>query len=1264
MVRRFLRLQGVLVHARSPRVPVPAPIRCGAVRLASCSLAAVVVLAMLTAAPAWGLAGRGHVFAGTFAGSGAQRLKDPLGVAVDEATGEVYVVDRVQPHERVERFRPDGAGGYEFVSAFDVRSPEEIAVDNSADLSDPSRGDVYVVGAEEEGVSGEEHDVLYKYSPSAGKVISKKTVFRAAGEEELTLEDINGVAVDGNGGLWVYWGEEGTISGFTDAEANRWQPTATKDLEIPRLFECRATPGFAVAPNVSAFYVAHERESALEECSEEEGAASLVAKFDGAGDVIARGVDEQPASGVGTDAEGNVYVDNVDSVAAFSPGGSLIQRFGSGALAGGGAVAAVAQGAVFVAEPAEGKVAVFAPAGSGPPSVDGVSAQSLTPSSEKVEASVNPDGAQTSYYVQYGTASCVEEPAVCTYEPSPAGAVVGSGFGDKTVSQELTGLSSNTTYYYRVVATNEHGVSESAQTGETFFTTLPSAEGVLADDREWEQVSPPEKHGASVEPISREGALIQASANGDAISWTASSPVTDEGQGDRRPEPVQVLSKRGGEGWSSEDIATPHTKGEGFEPGEATEFRFFSPDLSSALVQPQVPKEPLENPPLAAEAREKTIYVRDDASGEFQPLVTAANDPAGTPFGGQLEFEGATPDLSHVVFGSQVPLLAGTNGEGLYAWQSGSPLTLVSVLPEGDPAGEPSLGDLGRDVRGAVSADGSRVFWTDGLGNGADEGPLYMRNLATQQTVQVNAAQGVGEPGEEERSEGLDEVHFQLASANGARVFFTDSWPLTSESSLEPLRSVEVVEEAAGESRSVGRPMELYEYDVETGKLLDLTVDHQVGEPADVLGTIPGAGENGEYVYFVANGVLAPGAMPGNCQRTNPYNLPHPDEACNLYVSGPSADDPGQRQTRLIARLSEEDAADWGQGNSPLAGDLGGVTSQVSSNGRYLAFMSQQDLTGYDNVNANPEAKGARDEEVYLYDAHDGRLTCASCNPSGQPPDGVFDTEEAGEGLGLTVNRPETWTGHWLAGSIPGWTLFELNNPVAEHQSRYLTNSGRLFFDSADALVPQVSARTREETVNGQPQQVGVENVYEYEPGGEGTCTTGPGCVALISSGTSRQESAFLDASENGDDAFFITAAQLVAQDSDNSLDVYDARVCGTPASEACLPIKPPPPAECAGEACRPAQIEQPALEISGTNTLHAPGNGGRSEVRSSTGTVKPKAETNAQNLAAALRLCKKIKNRHKRGVCQARARKRYPLEQTHAKRGRRSSPHHVRRPR
>ena len=67
--------------------------------------------------------------------------------------------------------------------------------------------------------------------------------------------------------------------------------------------------------------------------------------------------------------------------------------------------------------------------------------------------------------------------------------------------------------------------------------------------------------------------------------------------------------------------------------------------------------------------------------------------------------------------------------------------------------------------------------------------------------------------------------------------------------------------------------------------------------------------------------------------------------------------------------------------------------------------MSAAPITGYDNVDASPAAKGARDEEVFLYDSATASLRCVSCNPSGARPAGVLDTEESGEGLGLLVDR-------------------------------------------------------------------------------------------------------------------------------------------------------------------------------------------------------------------------------------------------------------------
>ena len=123
-------------------------------------------------------------------------------------------------------------------------------------------------------------------------------------------------------------------------------------------------------------------------------------------------------------------------------------------------------------------------------------------------------------------------------------------------------------------------------------------------------------------------------------------------------------------------------------------------------------------------------------------------------------------------------------------------------------------------------------------------------------------------------------------------------------------------------------------------------------------------------------------------------------------------------------------------------------------------------------IDASPEAKGARDEEVFLYDSQAAELRCVSCNPTGARPTGVLDQNESGEGLGLIVDRRKVWLGHYLAANIPGWTSESLVSAL--FQSRYLSDEGRLYFNSPDSLVPAATNHK--------------ENVYEFEPSGVGSC--------------------------------------------------------------------------------------------------------------------------------------------------------------------------------
>ncbi len=319
---------------------------------------------------------------------------------------------------------------------------------------------------------------------------------------------------------------------------------------------------------------------------------------------------------------------------------------------------------------------------------------------------------------------------------------------------------------------------------------------------------------------------------------------------------------------------------------------------------------------------------------------------------------------------------------------------------------------------------------------------------------------------------------------------------------------------------------DLYAFDAVTGSVTDLT-----GPGAEVTGVLGGS-EDGSYVYFVAQGALSAAATAGSP---------------NLYMA--HYDGAHWTPPVFVATLSNSDSHYWEIHEKTQF--LARLTAEVSPNGRYVAFMTEGDPTGYDNIDAN---SGQRDAEAYLYDAVTGHLSCASCNPYGARPTGEFDE-------GISMDPTEAWKDHWVAAGLPGWT------PSAEqgqttHQSRYVSNEGRLFFDSAEALVPQ--------DTNGR------EDVYEFEQAGTGSCSEAAGCVALISSGAGSGDSSFVDASASGDDVFFRTQERLVSQDVDDAFDIYDAHVCSAVAPCPVKVVSPPP---CvSSDECKAAPSPQPPI--------------------------------------------------------------------------------------
>jgi hypothetical protein len=768
------------------------------------------------------------------------------------------------------------------------------------------------------------------------------------------------------------------------------------------------------------------------------------------------------------------------------------------------------------------------------PGIQAESATNVGSSSVTLNATIDPNESPTSYYFQYGAGG-----GYSAEVPLAPGVSIGSEKGGVEVAQRLRDLTPGTIYHYRVVAVSEVGGARETfdGPGQTFVTQSAGGEFMLLDGRRWEMVSPPNKRGGLIQPLSGEP-IAQSAADGEAMTFFAQLPPAGSKPQGNSTE-AQIFSTRGSEGWTSQDIGLPHAYATG-AAGGIDEYPFFSEDMSRALAEQGGVEEGFTSlePDVSPPDTEATPYLRHDFTCEtapascFEPLITGAPGDADAPagFGRSAELDAATPDLAHVILDSVASVQ-------LYEWSAGAPpaeeLLPVSILPKGEGetfvAGE-RLGRVAAN-RHAISEDGSRVVWTRALDPGSTG--LYLRDMTKGETVRLDAVKGGS-------GEGAEVARFQVASPEGSKVFFTDTQRLTREAGRdtgEPdLYECEIVEEAQGPACV----------------LTDLT-SAGAQPSAGVQGSVLGTSEDGSYVYFVATGVLGSGESARHEQAT--------PGADNLYMLHYDAATRAWEPPVFIATLAAQDGTDWTA--VPYK-----QPTRVSPNGRYLTFMSSRSLTGYDNQDANNP--GEADEEVFLFDALHDRLACASCNPTGARPVGIeygsFETsnEEVISGSPRLTDEGDWPSSTWVAAQTPGWT------GLGAHQSRYLSDEGRLFFDSRDALVPQDIDNN--------------EDVYEYEPAGVGSCTTtaptfsesAGGCVDLISSGTSSTESAFLDASENGEDVFFLTTEKLVPQDRDVALDVYDAHMCTS--LSPCVNAPAPPPACTTADACRAAPLPQPPI--------------------------------------------------------------------------------------
>jgi Tol biopolymer transport system component len=481
----------------------------------------------------------------------------------------------------------------------------------------------------------------------------------------------------------------------------------------------------------------------------------------------------------------------------------------------------------------------------------------------------------------------------------------------------------------------------------------------------------------------------------------------------------------------------------------------------------------------------------------------------------------------------------------------------------------------------AISTDGRTIFFTASCGRRTGH-ELYARidnGEAGARTVDISEPAGLDCAACDTEAGALTEdAHFEGASQDGTKAFFATTQPLL----------------GGDTSRN------LYEYDFDAPpgeRVVRVTAG---AEHAGVLEYAHSLiSQDGSHIYFLASGVLT-GTPNGEGETAEAG-------ANNLYVYERDAGHPAGR-TAFVARLSEQDEELWRENSA--AGD-------VTPDGRFLVFNSERDLT--------PDTTTGGALQVFEYDAQTGSLVRVSKGQDGFNHDGNVPPIPL-----LKVSNPTTYDNATNAEIVtPGSSVNTRSAPFGSNYSSSYVGStsvsadgSYVFFRSIVGLTPQALDRKvlgYEPTVLGPIPQFAA-NVYEYHDGRVSLISDGqdlsfypsyyPGQPSLVQ---------LLGTDESGHDVLFTTVDRLTGEDTDTTVDVYDARIDGG------FP-RPAERSPCSGESCQGP--------LSAAPTLLSPGSefqaGGNPPLAASAPVTSAKAKRKA-----------KAKKRCKRGGCPKSKRKR-----------------------
>jgi len=462
---------------------------------------------------------------------------------------------------------------------------------------------------------------------------------------------------------------------------------------------------------------------------------------------------------------------------------------------------------------------------------------------------------------------------------------------------------------------------------------IPAAANAVPTDMHWELVSPVNKNG--------QGIVVTGIAPDN--NRVLLSPLPGAGFADAKLFSNLnnlLVAERASDGWKTTVLNPPATEVARMSGLDLT------PDLGTALFTAEKDTQYQDG--------QQTLMLGglDGSLANDGPVIDNHTGIHARLSVGVINFQGATPDLSHAVMSSDAaPLATDVPGRtGLYEMvdtgKASSVFRRVDVDSGGTVIGgavgcSSTLGLRGGGVvpgnRGIISDDGSTVFFSARPAATAACIPstmpaeLYARiNGST--TVRISASECTGGC-----SSATGDATFAGASPDGTKVYF-----------LSPAQLVDGDTDATTD-------LYLYDFTKPAGSRLTQVSagggsDATPGSGAAVKG-VPAISDDLSRAYIVSSDVLTTVANGLNQVANSGDN--------NLYVVGPNSSD-----TKFVAKLSNVAP----EGPGLWRGGTGSTTHSVQladPQGRYLLFSSFAQITASDTDAT---------QDVYRYDADTGDI--------------------------------------------------------------------------------------------------------------------------------------------------------------------------------------------------------------------------------------------------------------------------------------------------